>query len=87
MEQVFIFSKEELEELLENAAVRALERFSINRKNVYLSRDEVARRLGVDKSTLWRWDRDGYLKATRIGAKCVYAEDLIINCESGGKTA
>lgn len=87
MEPVYFVTKEELEALLNQAAARALDRFIDGKRNVYLTRDEVARRLGVAKSTLWRWDRAGYLKATRIGGKCVYPEDVINSFEQGGKTA
>jgi excisionase family DNA binding protein len=33
---------------------------------------EVASLLGVDLSTLYRWDKQGVLKRQRIGGKVVY---------------
>lgn len=87
MEPNYCFTKEELEMLLENAMTRAIERYENGKKSVYLSRDEVARRLGVDKSTLWRWNRSGYLKVTHFGSKCVYREDVVSKLEKGGKNA
>lgn len=37
-----------------------------------LSREEAAEMCGVDVSTLWRWDRDGYLKPVKIGRSVRY---------------
>lgn len=50
-----------------------LEQQIVNAKNeTYLSRDEVAKMLGVDKTTLWRWNRDGYLFHIEMGGKRIY---------------
>ncbi len=38
----------------------------------YLTQDEVAAKLRVDKSTLWRWDKSGYLNKCRVGGKVRY---------------
>ena len=38
----------------------------------YLSQDEVSAKLQVDKSTLWRWDKSGYLTKVRVGGKVRY---------------
>ena len=35
---------------------------------------EFAERHRVDKSTLWRWNRDGLLKKTVIGGKIFYKD-------------
>lgn len=49
-----------------------------------ISRDAAARRLGVDVSTLWRWNKSGYLKvSTRIGRSCWYTEAAIRRVERG----
>lgn len=43
---------------------------------------EFAARHRVDKSTLWRWNRDGLLKKTIIGGKVFYRDsDLSIRKE------
>lgn len=48
-----------------------------------LTTDEVAEMLGVSKSTLWRWNKSGYLRNTRCGRKSFYkksdVEKLIFN--------
>lgn len=38
----------------------------------YLSRNEVAEMLRVDKSTLWRWAKRDYLKPIEVGGKRRY---------------
>lgn len=38
----------------------------------YLTTDETANMLGVDRSTLWRWNRDNYLNVIKVGGKSRY---------------
>ena len=38
----------------------------------YLTQDEVAAKLRIDKSTLWRWGKSGYLSKIRVGGKVRY---------------
>ena len=40
----------------------------------YISAQETADKLGVDVSTLWRWDKSGYLKKIKVGSKVRYRE-------------
>ena len=42
-----------------------------------LTRDEAAELLHVNLATLWRWNKEGYLPAVKVGAKTMYRkEDL-----------
>ncbi|RHL78277.1 DNA-binding protein [Parabacteroides distasonis] len=34
---------------------------------MYLTAKETSDKLGVDVSTLWRWDKSGYLKKIKVG--------------------
>lgn len=43
----------------------------------YLSREEAADKLGVNLSTLWRWNKDGYLPCVKIGSKVKYPMSII----------
>lgn len=52
-------------------------------RTVLVTRAQAAERLGVDLSTLYRWEKDGYLPAVRIGRKVFYEEDLIRAMEEG----
>jgi predicted DNA-binding transcriptional regulator AlpA len=38
----------------------------------YLTRTEASEMLKVDKSTLWRWQKENYLLPIHIGGKIVY---------------
>lgn len=46
----------------------------IPQEESYLSAKETANLLDVDPSTLWRWDRDGYLKKIKVGKSVKYRE-------------
>lgn len=39
------------------------------KQEVYLSRTKTALMLGVTLSTLWRWDKENYLKPVRVVAR------------------
>ena len=49
------------------------------KQEVYLSRTKTALMLGVTLSTLWRWDKENYLKPVRVGSKVLYRESDIQN--------
>lgn len=38
----------------------------------YLTTDQTAERLQVNRSTLWRWNRDKYLCPVKVGRKSLY---------------
>ena len=50
---------------------------AIPQEETYLSANETADKLGVDLSTLWRWDKSGYLKKIKVGNKVRYRESDI----------
>lgn len=41
-------------------------------KDTYLTCKETCDKLGVDRSTLWRWNKENYLKAVKLGRKTMY---------------
>lgn len=49
----------------------------------YLSAQETAEKLGVDVSTLWRWDKTGYLKKIKVGRKIQYRESDVLKLMEG----
>lgn len=54
-------------------------------QEAYLSNDEVAAKLRVCKNTLWRWNRDGYLKPFKVGKKLFYkSSDVEALMQQGG---
>lgn len=44
---------------------------------------QVGEILGVDPSTLWKWDREGYLCKTYIGGKPRYKESEVMAIREG----
>ena len=38
----------------------------------YLTKEEVCEALKVSSNTLWRWNKNGYLKPNKVGRKSVY---------------
>lgn len=84
MEKVLI-SVDELNAIITGAVQNALDaRERKEGETTLISRDVAARRLGVDVSTLWRWNKSGYLKvSTRIGRSCWYTEASLKRIERG----
>ncbi len=66
-----IVSQDDLERVVQNAVDRLLETREKS-PEVYLTTGETAKRLEVDRSTLWRWNKDGYLVSTKRGGKVRY---------------
>lgn len=55
---------------------------SAKQKETYLTLDEVKSLLHVDRSTLWRWAKTGYLIPAEVGGKRFYKKseiDAILN--------
>lgn len=84
MEKVIV-SVDELNAIINGAIQTALDAREKKAGDATLiSRDAAARRLGVDVSTLWRWNKSGYLKvSTRIGRSCWYTEASLKRIERG----
>ena len=66
-----IVSLHDLEVAVQNVVDKLLEQRE-NKPETYLTADETAKRLGVDRSTLWRWNKEGYLRSIKIGCKVRY---------------
>ena len=76
--------EERLRQLIEEAVANAVAKLMAPPSPVLVSREEAAKRLNVDISTLWRWDRVGYLPvASRIGKHVYYTEESIRRLEVG----
>ena len=67
---LMMVSPEDFASAVETAISKAMT-FS-KRKETFLTIEEAASRLGVSRSTLWRWDKDGYLKKIKRGKKITY---------------
>lgn len=49
-----------------------------------ISATEVQQLLNVSATTLWRWDKTGYLKSVRVGRKAYYRQSDIERIKKGG---
>ena len=57
--------------------VKTAEAIAAHREKPTLTREEAALTLKVGLSTLWRWNKIGYLKHVRVGNKVMYrASDI-----------
>ena len=63
---------EDLYSIIDKAIQTALNKQNEKSSSALLTREATAKRLGVDLSTLWRWDKSGYLKPIRIGRTIYY---------------
>ena len=76
--------EERIRTLVENAVEKALTAYLAPNKQILVSRKAAAVRLHVDVSTLWRWDKSGYLPVTvRRGKFVYYSEEALRRLESG----
>lgn len=76
--QVVINALDLKEAFLEWEKEREIEREKEKREEVFLSRDEAAKMLRKDKSTLYRWEKSGDIKACRIGREVKYKQSEIM---------
>lgn len=67
-EDLFEFVKEVYEDAKESAE----EKYQTDISKKLLTREEVIKELRVSPSTLWRWDKCGYLKSIHHGSKVMY---------------
>ncbi len=80
---VLIVTGAELEETFRTILSELLAEKAAESQERKIPRRDVARRLGVDPSTLWRWDKAGYLKPVHQGRKVFYRESDVIDLEEG----
>ena len=79
----YYLNKQDLETVLGRLIEDIISRYEAAKREPKLTIKQVSQRLGVDPSTLWRWERDGYLIPTRLGRKVLYNESDIAAIEEG----
>ena len=55
------------------------------RKEKYLTKEEIKEICGVCDTTLWHWNRTGYLRTVKIGNKVRYRQSDIRRILEGGR--
>lgn len=79
----YFLNKEDLETVLRTLVLEIVQQYEVAKSEPKVTIKKVAQRLHVDPSTLWRWEREGYLKPCRIGRKVYYRESDIAAIEEG----
>ena len=67
-----MMSQDDLSATIEDAVSRAMA--EKKPKEVYLTQAEVMTRLQVSRSTLWHWNKSGYLRKIKRGSKVTYRQ-------------
>lgn len=67
-----VVSLADLNEFFEEKISEAVASRGQVKEEKYLSVDEVCEALKVSSNTLWRWNKNGYLKPNKVGRKSVY---------------
>jgi predicted DNA-binding transcriptional regulator AlpA len=76
----------QLKEAIDYGFTKSWEAFMAQQKpEQYVSRNKTSQTLGVDLSTLWRWNKCGYLKPVSIGSKKMYLQSDIDNILKEGR--
>ena len=82
-ETIYILTASDLEKAFKRIAAQVEAERKRELKGEKISRKAAARRLGKDTSTLWRWDKSGYLKAYHQGTSVFYWEADVRKIENG----
>lgn len=75
-----------LHEILEETLRKSEEKVLADKSKKHCSPKEAAEELDVDLSTLWRWEKKGYLVSIKVGGKKKYlVEDINAILKKGVK--
>jgi len=74
--------KEFTDYLIQNVREQIEESILAKKRESYIKPTEACKQLQVDRSTLWRWAKTGYLIPAEVGGKRLYRQsdiDAILN--------
>lgn len=86
MEEKVSMTIKDLNDAISQAVNEALNAREGKNKGRLLNREETAKRLHVNVSTLWRWQRSGYFCGKKLGARVWYSLESIERLERGERT-
>lgn len=80
-QQLFIVSAQDLIDVIDTSVKKTIQELMVNMSmsNKRIPLEEVAKTLNVSRSTLNRWNKNGYLKNFKIGKKVFYYQSDINN--------
>lgn len=75
----YVIGKDDLEEIICNLVDAQMQRFYDEKKkeaeaDQLIKPKDAAKQIGVNLTTLWRWNKDGYLKKVYVGGKPRYKQ-------------
>ena len=76
---------DDLRIILKEATAAAIPVGQGNPANDYMSRKEVLALLGIDSSTLWCWEKTGYIKSFPFGGRKRYRREDVEAIRTGRK--
>lgn len=80
-QQLFIVSAQDLIDVIDTSVKKTIQELmgNMSMSNKRIPLEEVAKTLNVSRSTLNRWNKNGYLKNFKIGKKVFYYQSDINN--------
>lgn len=78
-QQLFIVSAQDLIDVIDTSVKKTIQELmgNMSMSNKRIPLEEVAKTLNVSRSTLNRWNKDGYLIPIKIGRKVFYRQNDI----------
>lgn len=70
-QMLMIVSQDDLERVVQKVIGKLLDQRE-DKQEVYLTVEETTKRLKIGRSTLWRWNKEGYLVSAKVGSKVRY---------------
>lgn len=83
--QMYILSAADLESVVRKLINEEADRRKAEEESRMMTTSEVARRLNVDPSTLYRWRKTGRLIGARVGKEYLYREQDVNRQLKGGR--
>ena len=81
---ILMVSATDLQEVIRGIFEEVVSAKEGEKDETLLSIQQASALLDVDRSTLWRWEKEGYLKPVRVGRKVRYPMYAIEALRKGG---
>ena len=75
----------DLVHVIEQTVEKAKSEFKPQEEEIFLTPLETARIIGIDRSSLWRWAKTGYLVPIEVGGKRRYRKSEVTKIINGGR--
>lgn len=83
-DKLLFINQSDLESVLRKLFQEVLDKQEPKQEEILFSIAETTKLLGVDRTTLWRWRKDGYLKPVLLGNRIRYPMSVINSIKKGG---